>query len=92
MQIVRTVIGPSAGITRQNEIEAREDVLVYTSAPFDADLEVTGPITRVLYVATTAPKTAFTGELVNVRPDGAAYNVSDGILRRRYDRPDTGRI
>ena len=78
------IIGPSAGIRRQNEMEARPDVLVYTTTPLTEDLEVTGPITVVLHVMTTAPQTDFTGKLVDVHPDGSAYNVSDGILRRAY--------
>jgi len=48
----------------------------------------------VLYVSTTARNTDFTGKLVDVFPDGSAYNISDGILRRSYDREtqlrDTG--
>jgi putative CocE/NonD family hydrolase len=79
-----TMIGPNAGIAKQNNIEARQDVLVYTGAPIDYDLEVTGPIKLVLYVSTTAVNTDFTAKLVDVHPDGSAYNVCDGILRRSY--------
>ena len=39
----------------QRPVEMRGDVLCYTSAPLDADLEVTGPIKAVLYAATDAP-------------------------------------
>ena len=81
------MLGPRAGVTRQNELEARSDVLVYTTPPLTKDLEVTGPVKLVLFVSTTAPHTDFTGKLVDVHPDGAAYNVSDGILRRRYPEP-----
>ncbi len=77
-------IGAPAGIARQNAIEARNDVLVYTSPPLDRNLEVTGPVSAVLWVTTEAPHTDFTAKLVDVHPDGAAYNVCDGILRRRY--------
>jgi hypothetical protein len=78
------MIGPRAGVARQDEVERRRDVLVYTSDPLAGDLEVTGPVTLFLHVATTAPSTDFTGKLVDVHPDGAAYNVSDGILRRSF--------
>ena len=47
-------------------------------------LEVTGPIKLILYVSTTAPCTDFTAKLVDVHPNGDAYNVSEGILRRNY--------
>ena len=72
------------GAFDQRPIEERSDVLVYTSAPLDADLEVTGPITAVLYAATTAPDTDFTAKLVDVAPCGYARNLTDGIARARY--------
>jgi uncharacterized protein len=78
------MIGPAAGIARQNGVESRRDVLVYTTPPLDHDVEVTGPISLILYVSTSASNTDFTAKLVDVHPDGAAYNVSEGILRRAY--------
>jgi len=78
------MLGPRAGIAIQNDIEARADVLVYSTDPLDHDLEVTGPVSAVLYVATTAPSTDFTVKLIDVHPNGKAYNISDGILRRAY--------
>ena len=78
------MLGPRAGIFLQNDVEARSDVLVYSTAPILQDLEVTGPVSAVLYVTTTAPNTDFTAKLVDVFPDGRAYNVTDGILRRSY--------
>jgi putative CocE/NonD family hydrolase len=68
----------------QREVERRRDVLVYTSAPLKAPVEVTGPVRVVLYVSTTAPDTDFTAKLVDVFPDGSAINLCDGILRLRY--------
>jgi putative CocE/NonD family hydrolase len=50
----------------------------------ERDLEVTGPLRLVLYVSTSAVSTDFTGKLVDVYPDGTAYNVTDGILRQAY--------
>ncbi len=78
------MLGPRAGIALQNDIEARTDVLLYTTAALEQDTEVTGPIRALLYVSTTAPNTDFTVKLVDVHPDGKAYNISDGILRRAY--------
>jgi putative CocE/NonD family hydrolase len=75
------MIGAAAGIVRQNAIESRSDVLVYTTEVLQNDIEVTGPISLVLYVSTSAANTDFTAKLVDVHPDGSAYNVSDGILR-----------
>jgi len=65
-------------------IEARADVLVYTSATLEADLEVTGPVMARLHAASTAPDTDFTVALVDVFPDGHAHLVQDGILRARF--------
>lgn len=79
------MLGPDAGSARQEAIESRADVLVYSTAPLENDLEVTGHIELILYVSTLVPCTDFTGKLVDVFPDGSAWNVSDGIVRRRYD-------
>jgi len=58
--------------------------LCYTSEPLTQALEVTGPITVRLHAASSAPDTDFTAKLVDVRPDGYARNIADGIIRARY--------
>ncbi len=68
----------------QRGIEARADVLVYTSEPVAEDLEITGSIRATLYVSSDAKDTDFTVKLVDVYPDGTAYNIDDTILRARY--------
>jgi putative CocE/NonD family hydrolase len=68
----------------QSAIEQRPDVLVYTSAPLNSDLEVTGPIRVVLYVSTSVNDTDFTAKLVDVEPGGRPLLVTDGIERLRY--------
>ncbi len=68
----------------QRPVEMRGDVLCYTSAPLEADLEVTGPIRLVLYAATDGPDTDWTAKLVDVSPTGYAKNLCDGIIRARY--------
>ena len=68
----------------QRGIEARADVLVYTSEPLEGDLEVTGSIHATLYVSSDAKDTDFTVKLVDVHQDGTAFNVDDTILRARY--------
>jgi putative CocE/NonD family hydrolase len=75
------MLGPRSGIALQNDVERRPDVLVYTTPPLAGDLEVTGPVKLILYASTTARSTDFTSKLVDVYPDGRAYNVSDGIRR-----------
>ena len=50
------VLGPRAGIKLQNEVEARDDVLVYTTEALAQELEVTGPVRVILFVSTTSPR------------------------------------
>jgi len=77
-------IAANAGPRDQREVEQRADVLCYTSAMLERDLEVTGPVRLVLYVSSSALDTDFTGKLVDVHPDGTALILTDGILRARY--------
>jgi len=73
----------------QTSIEQRPDVLVYTTQPFIHPLRVIGPVKLILYAASTAPDTDFTVKLLDVHPDGRAFNLCDGILRARYRNGDT---
>ena len=75
---------PAAGGFDQADIEARHDVLVFTTPPLSAPMVVRGPIPVELYVSSTAPDTDFTIKLVDVHPDGKAYNIEDTIFRARY--------
>lgn len=68
----------------QRPVERRQDVLVYSSSVLSRDLEVTGPVSVILYAATSARDTDFTAKLVDVFPNGTARNLCDGILRLRY--------
>ena len=72
------------GAFDQRVIEARADVLVYTSAPLEEPLEVSGFVDAVLSVSSDARDTDFTIKLVDVLPDGTAFIVDDTILRARY--------
>ena len=68
----------------QSQVEARQDVLVYSTPPLEQDVEVTGPVTLDLFAKSSAVDTDFTGKLVDVGPDGKAINVTEGILRVVY--------
>jgi len=72
------------GAWDQRAVEMRDDVLVYTSSPLDEDIEVTGPIQATIYLSSSAPDTDVTVKLVDVAPDGTAYNIQEGIQRVRY--------
>ncbi|MDP6951863.1 MAG: CocE/NonD family hydrolase [Alphaproteobacteria bacterium] len=58
--------------------------LTFTGEPLDAPLEVTGPVTAVLYGASSAVDTDWTVRLSEVYPDGRSINIVDGIVRARY--------
>ncbi len=74
----------TAGSFDQRKMEARHDVLVYTSEPFAKGLEISGPITPTLYVSSDAKDTDFTVKVLDVYPDGRAYNLDESIQRMRY--------
>lgn len=81
----------NAGPKDQREVEGRDDVLVYTSAPLVHDVDVIGPVRAALHVESSAPDTDFTAKLVDVHPDGRAYLVCDGIVSLRHARPGGAR-
>lgn len=78
------VADDQSGPADQRSVEARQDVLCYTTSPLTAAQEVTGPIELVLHVSSTARDTDFMATLVDVHPDGRAMLLTDGALRARY--------
>ncbi len=62
-------------------LEARPDVLVYTSAALEQDLEIIGPVTADLYVRSSLEHTDFFARLCVVEASGKSINLCDGILR-----------
>ena len=76
--------GEPEGSFDQRPVEARQDVLVYTSAPFEQAVEVAGFVEVVLYVSSDARDTDFTVKLIDVDEEGRAFNLDDAILRARY--------
>jgi len=89
---VQTIGGPLCcdgehlppGPRDQRPVEARDDVLIYSTPPMAQDMEVTGPVSLELYAKSSAVDTDFTAKLVDVGPDGFAQNLTEGILRTRY--------
>ncbi len=72
------------GAYDQRQVEARNDVLVYTSEPLAAPLTVAGFVDAFLSVSSDAKDTDFAVKLVDVAPDGTAYILDDTILRARF--------
>ena len=83
-RIIAPVGAGAVGPVDQTTVERRRDVLCFTTPVFEDPVEVTGPVTLVLHVTSTALDTDFTGKLVDVFPDGRALYLTDGILRARY--------
>jgi putative CocE/NonD family hydrolase len=77
-------VGLHAGPRDQRTVEARPDVLSYTTAPLEHDLEIGGAVNVVLHAQTSAMDTDWTAKLVEVHPDGRALSICDGIVRARY--------
>ncbi|MGW7169929.1 CocE/NonD family hydrolase [Streptomyces sp. NPDC054884] len=67
----------------QRDVEAREDVLVFTTEPLTEDIEVTGRVKAVLFAATDGPSTDWVARLCDVDEHGVSRNVTDGIVRVR---------
>ena len=79
-----------SGAYDQREFAERADVLAFSTSPLERDLEVTGPVTARLWIASDSPDTDFTAKLIDVHPpnkdypSGFAMNLTEGILRCRY--------
>src|SRR5580658_1929363 len=82
----------TGGAFDQRKMEARPDILVYTSEPLKEGMEASGPIQATLYVSSDAKDTDFTVKVIDVYPDGTAYNLDETIQRVRYrdgyDKPE----
>jgi putative CocE/NonD family hydrolase len=74
----------NGGAFDQRKMEARGDILVYTSDPLKEGVEVSGPIDATLYVSSDVKDTDVTVKLIDVYPDGTAYNLDETIQRLRY--------
>ncbi len=72
------------GAMDQRKMESRADILVYSSEPLKEGIEVSGPMDVTLYVSSDAKDTDFTVKVLDVYPNGAAYNLDETIQRVRY--------
>jgi len=68
----------------QRKMEERNDILVYSTEPLKEGIELSGPIEVTLYVSSDGKDTDFTVKLIDVYPDGRAYNLDETIQRLRY--------
>lgn len=73
-----------SGSYDQSPVEIRNDVLVYTTPVLEEDVQVTGPVRVVVYLSSDVPDTDLTAKIVDVYPDGRAFNVAESIQRVRW--------
>jgi putative CocE/NonD family hydrolase len=73
-------------------MEERQDILVYTTEPLDEGIEVSGSIEATLYVSSDVRDTDFTVKMIDVYPDGTAYNLDETIQRMRYREGYDGQV
>ena len=78
----------NGGALDQRKMEERSGILVYTSEPLAEGVEVSGPITATLYVSSDVKDTDVTVKVIDVLPDGTAYNLDETIQRLRYREGD----
>jgi putative CocE/NonD family hydrolase len=74
----------TGGAFDQSQMELRDDILVYTSEPLKEGMEVSGFIESTLYLSSDVKDTDVTIKLIDVYPDGKAYNLDETIQRARY--------
>jgi hypothetical protein len=80
-----------AGPADNRALEARPDVLVFTSAPLTAALDVVGPVSARVRVRASGGHFDVFARLCDVDPRGRSRNVCDGIIRHRpADSQETG--
>lgn len=67
-----------------SEINDREDVLVYQTAPLEKAVSIVGEVRMMLYAASSADDTDFACRLLDIAPDGTAMEMAAGIIRASY--------
>jgi len=76
----------------QRPLDDREDIVRFVTEPFEAPMEITGPIRAVLHATSSAKDTDFMAKLSVVKADGRVLNLVDGVIRARYrqgfDKPE----
>ena len=72
------------GAVNQRPNWERQDILVFETPTLVEDVEVIGPVTVILFASSSAVDTDFIARLIDIHPNGVAYNLTEGILRARF--------
>jgi len=75
---------PTCGAWDQSSIEARQDVLVFTSEAANERTALLGKITATLFVSSNASDTDFVVRITDVYPNGKSMLIGDGIQRMKW--------
>jgi len=86
------VMALDGGVQNNATLEARSDVLVFSSAPLEGPLEIRGRAEVTLHIAADSPHVDLFCRLCDVDPKGVSRNLADRILRRDPLRPEPGRV
>ena len=84
-----STLARTAGAKDNRELEARSDVLTYTSTLLEHDIELCGPVSVELWVGSSARSADFFARICDVDPAGRSTNVCDGIRRVGVEELDT---
>jgi putative CocE/NonD family hydrolase len=68
-----------AGRVDNAKLEARPDVLTYTTAPLDSDAEVVGDVSAQIWFQSSLPHADVFARLCDVDPQGKSWNICDGL-------------
>ncbi|MBU7018872.1 MAG: CocE/NonD family hydrolase [Theionarchaea archaeon] len=78
---INAPLGWGSGAQDNRTLEARPDVLTFTSSMLSRDIEVIGPVSAELFVSSSLEHTDFFVRLCDVHPDCKSMNVCDGLMR-----------
>ena len=87
-----STLSQNSGPKDNRALEQRPDVLTFTSAPVESALEIVGPVSAELHVASSRTHTDFFARLCDVDPKGKSVNVTDGLLRLTEGGPGPIRV
>ncbi|HEX4089663.1 MAG TPA: CocE/NonD family hydrolase [Trebonia sp.] len=73
------MVRSGAGRVDNTALEARPDVLTYTTAPLASDVEVVGEVSAQIWFRSSLPHADVFVRLCDVDPDGTSWNVCDGL-------------
>jgi putative CocE/NonD family hydrolase len=68
-----------AGRADNTALEARQDVLTYTTAPLETDTEVIGEVSAEIWFSSSLPHADVFVRLCDVDEQGRSWNVCDGL-------------